>query len=51
MSLLPAIFVVDREGCIVGRTGGGGPNENPAVVRLLAQAGLPVDVSHLPSPK
>ncbi|MBK8857841.1 MAG: TlpA family protein disulfide reductase [Opitutaceae bacterium] len=51
VSMLPAIFVLDREGRIVGRAGGGGPNENPAVVRLLAKAGLPVDVSHLPPPK
>jgi len=42
VSMLPAIFVVDRDGRIVGRAGGGGPNENPAVVRLLAQAGLPI---------
>ncbi len=42
VSLLPAIYVVDRDGRIVGRAGGGGPKENPAVVRLLAQAGLPI---------
>ncbi len=42
VSMLPAIFVIDRDGRIVGRAGGGGPNENPAVVRLLAQAGLPI---------
>ena len=51
VSMLPAIFVLDREGRIVGRAGGGGPNENPGVVRLLAKAGLPIDVSHLPPPK
>jgi len=51
VSMLPAIFVLDREGRIVGRAGGGGPNENPKVVQLLAQAGLPINVSHLPPPK
>lgn len=51
VSMLPAIFVIDRDGRIVGRAGGGGPNENPALSRLLAKAGLLFDLSHLPPPK
>jgi len=51
VSMLPAIFVIDRDGRIVGRAGGGGSNENPALSRLLAKAGLPLDLSHLPPQK
>ena len=44
----PTLFLIDREGKIIGSTSGGGPGENPHVTRLLAQGGLPIDVSHLP---
>jgi thiol-disulfide isomerase/thioredoxin len=51
VSLLPALFVIDREGRVVGRTGGGGAGGNPALDRLLTQAGIPVaaSTSHPPS--
>jgi peroxiredoxin len=44
----PTLFLIDREGRYVGQASGGGPNENPAVTRLLARGGLPIDTSHLP---
>jgi len=44
----PTLFLIDREGRFVGQASGGGPNENPAVTRLLAKGGLPIDTSHLP---
>ena len=50
-SLFPTLFVIDREGKVVGRAAGGGPNENPAVTRLLAKAGLPIPTDHLPPEK
>jgi thiol-disulfide isomerase/thioredoxin len=48
VSMLPTLYVIDREGRVVGRAAGGGANENPAVTRLLAKAGLPIETSHLP---
>ncbi|MBL9207706.1 MAG: TlpA family protein disulfide reductase, partial [Opitutaceae bacterium] len=47
-SMFPTLFVVDREGRVVGRAAGGGDRENPAVIRLLAKAGLSVPTAHLP---
>lgn len=44
----PTLFLVDREGKLVGSTSGGGPGENPHLIRLLAKGGLPIDTSHLP---
>lgn len=44
----PTLFLIDREGKLVGMTTGGGPNENPHLTRLLAKGGLPIDTSHLP---
>jgi thiol-disulfide isomerase/thioredoxin len=44
----PTLFLIDREGKLVGMTAGGGPNENPHLTRLLAKGGLPIDTSHLP---
>jgi thiol-disulfide isomerase/thioredoxin len=49
VSLLPALFVIDREGRVVGRAAGGGAGENPALARLLAQAGLPIPAPAAPS--
>jgi len=51
VSGFPTLFLIDREGRIVGTTSGGGPGENPHVTRLLAQGGLPVDLTHLPPEK
>ncbi len=51
VSGFPTLFLIDREGKIVGSTSGGGPGENPHVTRLLAKGGLPVDLSHLPPEK
>jgi thiol-disulfide isomerase/thioredoxin len=48
VSIFPSLFVIDREGKIVGRAAGGGANENPRVTRLLAKAGLPIPTDHLP---
>ncbi len=48
VSGFPTIFLIDREGKLVGTTGGGGPTENPYVTRLLAKGGIPIDTSHLP---
>ncbi|MBL9194961.1 MAG: redoxin domain-containing protein [Opitutaceae bacterium] len=47
-SMFPSIFVVGRDGRVVGRAGGGGDKENPAVTRLLAKAGLSIPTAHLP---
>ncbi len=44
----PTLFLIDRDGKLVGQTAGGGPNENPHLTRLLAKGGLPIDTSHLP---
>ncbi len=44
----PTLYLIGRDGRIVGRTAGGGPGENPYVTRLLAKGGLPIDTSHLP---
>ena len=44
----PTMFLIDREGRLVGQTSGGGAGENPHVTRLLAKGGVPVDTSHLP---
>ncbi len=48
VSMLPTMYVIGRDGRIVGRAAGGGANENPAVTRLLALAGLPIETAHLP---
>ncbi len=48
VSGFPTLFLIDRDGRIVGMTTGGGPSENPHVTRLLAKGGLPIDTSHLP---
>src|SRR5690606_38203830 len=37
-----------RDGRIVGMASGGGREENPRLLRLLAKAGAPVDLSKLP---
>jgi peroxiredoxin len=44
----PTMFVVGRDGKIVGMASGGGREENPRLLRLLAKAGAPVDLSKLP---
>jgi len=44
----PSLFMIGKDGRIIGTTTGGGAGENPAVTRLLAKAGLPIDTSHLP---
>ncbi len=44
----PTLYLIGRDGRIVGMTAGGGPGENPYVTRLLAKGGLPIDTSHLP---
>lgn len=44
----PSIYIVGRDGRIVGVTGGGGPSEHPQVTRLLAKAGLSISTAHLP---
>jgi len=44
----PTIFVIGRDGRVVGTATGGGTGENPGVTRLLARAGLPVSTAHLP---
>jgi thiol-disulfide isomerase/thioredoxin len=43
----PTLFLVDREGRLVGSATGGGVGENPAVTRLLARGGLPIPTAHL----
>ncbi|MEI6108334.1 MAG: TlpA disulfide reductase family protein, partial [Opitutae bacterium] len=48
VSGFPTLFLVDKEGKLVGSTSGGGQGENPHVTRLLAKGGVPVDTSHLP---
>ena len=48
VSMFPSLFVIDRDGKVVGRAAGGGPNENPRVTRLLAKAGLNIPTAHLP---
>ncbi len=47
----PTLFLIDREGRLVGQASGGGPSENPRVTRLLAKGGLSIDTSHLPPEK
>ncbi len=44
----PTLYLIGRDGRVVGMTAGGGPGENPYVTRLLAKGGLPIDTSHLP---
>jgi peroxiredoxin len=44
----PSIYMIGRDGRIIGITGGGGNGENPYVTRLLAKAGVPVPTAHLP---
>jgi peroxiredoxin len=44
----PTLFLIDKEGRLVGQTSGGGAGENPHVTRLLAKGGVPVDTSRLP---
>src|SRR5690606_26207552 len=41
----PTMFVIGRDGRIVGMASGGGREENPRLLRLLAKAGAPVDLS------
>ena len=48
VSGFPTLFLIDREGRLVGQTSGGGSGENPYLIRLLAKGGIPVDTSHLP---
>ncbi|MEI7567502.1 MAG: TlpA disulfide reductase family protein, partial [Opitutaceae bacterium] len=48
VSGFPTLFLIDKDGKVVGSTSGGGPGENPHVTRLLAKGGVPVDTSHLP---
>jgi peroxiredoxin len=48
VNAFPTLFLIDREGRIVGSASGGGVGENPAVTRLLARGGLPVKTDHLP---
>ena len=48
VSGFPSLFMIGKDGRIIGTTTGGGAGENPYVTRLLAKAGLPVDTSHLP---
>ena len=48
VSGFPTLYMIGRDGRVVGMTAGGGPGENPHVTRLLAKAGLPIDLSHLP---
>ncbi len=49
VSMFPSYFVIGRDGRVVGRASGGGPNDNPAVLRLLAEAGVPVAVPAAPA--
>jgi len=44
----PTLFLIGRDGRLIGTTGGGGNAVNPNVLRLLAKGGLPVDLSGLP---
>jgi peroxiredoxin len=44
----PSLYLIDKAGKLVGMTAGGGPSENPHLIRLLAKGGVPVDTSHLP---
>jgi peroxiredoxin len=48
VSGFPTLFMIGRDGRIVGSTTGGGQGENPLVTRLLAKAGVPVATAHLP---
>jgi thiol-disulfide isomerase/thioredoxin len=48
VSGFPTLYLIDKTGRIVGSTAGGGPDENPHLLRLLAKGGVPVDTSHLP---
>lgn len=48
VSGFPTLFLIDRNGRLVGQTSGGGNNENPHLTRLLAKGGIPIDTSHLP---
>jgi thiol-disulfide isomerase/thioredoxin len=48
VSGFPTLFLIDKDGKLVGQTSGGGAGENPHVTRLLAKGGVPVDTSHLP---
>ncbi len=48
VSGFPSLFLIDRNGRLVGQTAGGGNGENPNVTRLLAKGGIPIDTSHLP---
>lgn len=48
VSGFPSLFLIGKDGKLIGSTGGGGPTVNPALVRLLAKGGLPVDLSGLP---
>jgi len=48
VSGFPTLFLIGKDGKLIGTTGGGGPTVNPNVLRLLAKGGLPVDLSGLP---
>ncbi|MBI5424005.1 MAG: redoxin domain-containing protein [Opitutae bacterium] len=48
VSGFPTLFLIGKDGKLIGTTGGGGPTVNPHVLRLLAKGGLPVDLSGLP---
>jgi thiol-disulfide isomerase/thioredoxin len=48
VSGFPTMFLIGKDGRLIGTTGGGGPTVNPSVLRLLAKGGLPVDLSGLP---
>ncbi len=48
VSGFPTLYLIGRDGRVVGMTAGGGSGENPYVTRLLAKGGLPIDTSHLP---
>ncbi|MBE7537864.1 MAG: redoxin domain-containing protein [Opitutaceae bacterium] len=48
VSGFPTLFLIDRNGRLVGQTSGGGNAENPYLTRLLAKGGIPIDTSHLP---
>lgn len=45
----PTLYVIGRDGRVVGSATGGGQGENPQVTRLLAKAGVPVPTAHLPA--
>ncbi len=44
----PTIYLIGRDGRVIGHTSGGGQGENPFVTRLLAKGGVPAPTAHLP---